>query len=116
MDNIFRLRQVSDNVYNLLAEEIGLREMSSGSRDWLLFEYNEDEKKLRCYEGYFKERFFLKEIQVELMQYLSKVHLGEAISVHAPGAWECRIDICWGLKDEVIEFRKELAAKLLEGI
>lgn len=116
MDNIFRLRQVSDNVYNLLAEEIGLREMSSGSRDWLLFEYNEDEKKLRCYEGYIKDRFLLKEIEVELMLYMPIEDVRNVVSIYSPGAWDNRVDVCWGLKADVIEFRKELAAKLLEGI
>lgn len=115
-DNTFRINQVSDSIYNLLCDKIGLNEMNKGSRDWLVFEYH-DEKKLRCYEGYIKERFLLKEIQVELMRYFEpKTYLGQALSIHAPGAWETRVDVCWGLKEDVIEFRKELAAKLLEGI
>lgn len=116
-DNTFRINQVSDSIYNLLCDKIGLAEMSKQSRDWLVFEYNDDEKKLRCYEGYIKERFLLKEIDVELMRYFEpKTYLGQALRIHAPGAWETRVDVCWGLKEDVVEFRKELAAKLLEGI
>lgn len=117
MDNTFRLRQVSDNIHNLLAKEIGLMEMSRQSRDWLVFEYDSAKKKLRCYEGYIKERFLIKEIEVELMRYFEpNTYLRHALSIHAPGAHEVRVDVCWGLKEDVSEFRRELAAKLLEGI
>lgn len=116
-DNTFRINQVSDSIYNLLCDKIGLNEMNKGSRDWLVFEYHKDEKKLKCYEGYIKERFLLKEIDVELMRYIEpNTYFRQALNIHAPGAYEVRVDVCWGLKDEVIEFRKELAAKLLEGI
>lgn len=117
MNNTFRFNQVSGSFEKLIADELKMNEMRSDDINWLVFEYNAEKKQLSCYNGYVEKKCWIKDIACEVMQYLPRgVRLGEALSLYAPGAYESRADICWGLKQDVLEFRKNLAAKLLEGI
>lgn len=116
-NNTFRFNQVSGSFEKLIADELKMNEMRSDDINWLVFEYNAEKKRLSCYNGYVEKKYWIKDITCEVMQYLPRsARLGEVLSIHAPGAWESRVDVCWGLKQDVLEFRKNLAAKLLEGI